>query len=268
MARKRRSFPYPRGGENSRGAGGEGGQGGQGGQQGPGGRTEIPERLLMGESSEVERAKAWWNANGRAILVGVALGLGAVFGFNYWQNYQQTQAENASLLFDRLLDALGDEAVAGNDAAEGGADGEGDAGSASAILAGDLMGEYARTPYAAHAALAVAKAAVEGGDLPRAVEALRWAVENARDGNLRHVARLRLAAVLLAQGEADAVLELLEVEERAQFAARYYELSGDAHLQKGDVDNARGAYQLSLDSLTPGAVGQRLIQLKRDNLGN
>lgn len=139
--------------------------------------------------------------------------------------------------------------------------------------AAELMSDYASTPYAVHAAFALAKLAVDDGDLAPAAQALEWILEHADTGDpvLSHIARLRLASVLLAQSEAGRAIELLrrpaEAGDAAGFAARYDELTGDAHLQNGDSEAARAAYRRGLERLSAGSIGHVLLKLKLDNLG-
>ena len=129
------------------------------------------------------------------------------------------------------------------------------------------MDDFGGTPYAIHGAFALAKFAVEAGDLARAGEALRWVVAHGDDPALAHIARLRLAQVLLADDAAAQAISVLQVNDRAGFAARYHELSGDAHLQAGDKTAARTAYESALEALEDAAGARRIVQLKLDNLG-
>ena len=267
-----------------------------------------PNRPQIARDPELERVRSWWDEHGKAIVAGVVLGIAGVVGFNYWQHYQQTRAEEASVLFERLRNML-EEAEAATEAAteadadtettdqadadtdtttdadadtetetttQADADTEADADpeTSAAIrrLAGDLMADYRATPYAVHGAFALAKFAVDHGDIEGAAEALRWALDNGDDDSLRHIARLRLAMVLLAGGQADEVITLVTVVETAGFTARYQELEGDAHLQKGDADAARSAYRRSLAALPQAALPQAaqeraLVKLKLDQLG-
>jgi tetratricopeptide (TPR) repeat protein len=85
----------------------------------------------------------------------------------------------------------------------------------------------------------------------------------AMDGfdHLKHVARARLAKILLYQGKPEEVLSLLEGQENAAFAARYAEELGDAYVALGRYDEARTSYQAALGEAQP-TVDQGLIQLK------
>ncbi len=219
---------------------------------------------------ELERAKAWWKDHGRAIVGGAVIGLSAVIGFNYWQHHQETQAETASNLFEQLQYLIQTEAEDDADETDE-AETETDSETTAAIqaTADELMSAYASTPYAIHAAFALAKLAVDGGDLDRGAQALEWVLANSEDDGLLHIARLRLASVLLATGAADDAVALLQsqIGETAGFGTRYNELIGDAYLQKGDTAGARSAYEASVEALPPASAERAVLKLKLDGLG-
>jgi predicted negative regulator of RcsB-dependent stress response len=79
--------------------------------------------------------------------------------------------------------------------------------------------------------------------------------------HLKHVARVRLAQVLLYQGKPEEVLSLLEEQENEAFAARYAAALGDAYFALSRYDEARASYQAALGETQP-TVNQGLIQLK------
>ena len=54
-------------------------------------------------------------------------------------------------------------------------------------------------------------------------------MDNSKDTELRHIARLRLARVLIDQGKPDDALKTLS-DAPGAFAARYHEVRGDALL--------------------------------------
>ena len=231
-------------------------------------------KLHFANDPQLERVREWWQQHGRPIIGGLSLGLLAVAGFNFWQHHQQTRGEDASILFERLqaeIETAGEaeaEVEADTDAeAETDTDTDTKATPAVETIAEELMSAYSATPYAAHAAFALAKSSVEDGDLAAAARALRWALDNGKDDTLLHIARLRLASVLLSQDEADEALALLNGANPEGFVARYDELIGDAYLHKGDVANAREAYQRSMEKLPSGADEHALLKLKLDNLG-
>lgn len=207
----------------------------------------------FGGDEGFERAKTFWKQNGRAIITGVVLGVTVIGGYNGWQWWQQRQGERASLLYENLLQAVATNEVAADEVAVG--------------LNNDLRNHYGSTPYAGLAALTMAKRAVEAGNLAAAGEQLRWVLDQSKDQVITHIARLRLAMVMLATPNADAALDLIDAVKPAQFAVRYAELKGDAYVQKNDFIKARIAYKQSQRLLAAGAPNAALLKLKLDSLG-
>ena len=50
------------------------------------------------EEEQVDKIKKWWNSNGKQIIAGAVIGLAGVFGWNYYNDYQDNQALNARTL--------------------------------------------------------------------------------------------------------------------------------------------------------------------------
>ena len=78
-----------------------------------------------------------------------------------------------------------------------------------------------------------AKLQTEGGDLKTAKAQLGWVVEHAGEVELREIARLRLANLLLDDKAYDEALKVLEREPAPNFAGRFHELRGDIHAVQG-----------------------------------
>lgn len=200
------------------------------------------------EEQQVEAIKQWWRENGRAIVAGVAIGVALILGWQAWQQYAVNRSTNASVAYQQML-TLGGEPEAG-------------------IAQGQrLMEEYAGTGYADLAALFVAKLHLDKGDVESAQVTLRSMMDGATEPELGSVARLRLAQLELAQGDADEVLNLLAGDPPPGFASAYAELRGDAHVVKGDREQAARAYDEALAAASSDAVGRGRLQMKRDDLG-
>ena len=200
------------------------------------------------KDEDLERAKALWKENGRSITFGVLLGLSAIAGYNGWEWWQKKQGEEASTLYHNML-AL--------DLAEESATG----------LVSDLQKDYGATPYASLAAFALAKHHVQQGELEAAKSELQWVLDNSKDEGTKHVARLRLGAVMLGLNDADGVIAVASGHLKSEFASRYLEILGDAQVIKGDLEAARQSYEDARQALDGGAI-DNLIKLKLDNLGN
>ncbi|MEX2515947.1 MAG: tetratricopeptide repeat protein [Gammaproteobacteria bacterium] len=202
------------------------------------------------EEEQIEAIKEWWRENGRAVIIGIVLGVGGILGWRGWQSHQEAQAINASAIYQDALAAI-------------------EAGEPDTVRsnAQQLIDDYPKTSYAQFAAMLLAKQAVEDGDLDVAEEQLRWATDNSTDPSLTHTARLRLLQVLLASDKPDAVLAMIDQTGFDRFAAQYEELRGDALLAQGDLGAARDAYKTALTSLPPRSAGRELLEIKLDNLG-
>ena len=199
----------------------------------------------VSENEQLEAIKNWWKANGGAIVTGIAIGLVVVLGWQYWNSHQVSQAEQASLRYDRLSQAL---ERADNDQAR--------------RQAQALLEEYPSSIYAVLAALQLAGQAAQQGATADARARLEWVIDHTDQAELKTIARLRLARVLLAEGRYDDAEAQLKGIDDPSFIAEVEELKGDLYLARNEPDKARTAYQTALTTGRGGA----LVQLKLDNL--
>ena len=205
---------------------------------------------LLSEKEQIDKMRAWWSDYGWYVIGGIVLGAAILFGINYYQSQTVNEEIAASALYDELTEHV----TGGNlEAAE--------------ATAAELDREHGNSAYDAQSKLAMARLYMDKNRDQDAAEALNGLL--AMDGfeHLKHVARVRLAKILLYQGKPEEVLSLLEGQETAAFAARYAEERGDAFVALGRYDDARAAYQAALDEAQP-TVDQGLIQLKLMDLPN
>lgn len=202
------------------------------------------------EQEQIDEIKAWWKDYGRLVILAAALVVLVIGGFQGWRYYRHTQSLAAAALYDQLEQAerAGDRKKV-------------------ADIAGQIVSKHASTPYAAFGALSAARLSYEGRDLAEAKARLSWVVENARREELRDVARLRLAGVLLDEKSYDEALKLLEVKPGESMTGLYADLKGDILLAQGRSADARSAYQLALDRSEAGSPYRATLQLKLDSLG-
>lgn len=207
------------------------------------------------EQEQLSELKAWWTRFGSLVtLVAVAAALASV-GWQAWRWYQNKQSVEAAALY-----AVVQQAVAKDDAAK------------AREAAGQIFEQYGRTAYGDLAALLSAKAQVDAGDLKNAQAQLSWAVERGRDPALRDLARLRLATVLLDQGQPDQAMAQLGAEPVPDFKARFADVKGDILVAQGKPAEARAAYQAAIDGLPREgrevAPLRELLTLKIEALGS
>jgi len=199
------------------------------------------------EDEQVEALKKWWKANGKSVVVGVAVGLLAFGGARYWVDQRTARAEQASLLYEQMMGAV-----------------EAENPEVSSQVASTLLSQFNDTPYAAFAAMAMAKLKFEEDDSQSAITYYHWVLENDADEGLQQIARLRLARVLFEDNRLDEALAELR-EYLPPFKALYEELRGDIFTAQGNMPEARAAYQAALDA--GGTGDDALLQMKLQNTG-
>ncbi len=62
--------------------------------------------MALSEQEQAERLKNWWKKNAAPVLGGVLLGLGAIFGYNWWTAAEEKRREAASDLFAELAESV------------------------------------------------------------------------------------------------------------------------------------------------------------------
>lgn len=197
------------------------------------------------EEQQVEAIKTFWKDYGTSILAGAVIGLGALYGWNWYSDHQVKQAEVASEAFNNVI-AKTDDA------------------NALAAAAADYEKNHSQKGYSALLQLVVAKSAVEAGDLAKAESALKSVVDSKPGEAVEAIATLRLARVQAEQGQVDTALTTLAAVTSEAFAAETAELKGDFLVRKGDLENAKVAYQ---DAVAKGGVNNSpALQVKLDNL--
>jgi len=204
----------------------------------------------LSEKETVEAIRNWWQENGKFIIAGIVLGVGGLVGWNQWQAYEADEAESASAVFEKLIAA-----------AENGS--EYDAKAHAATLAE----QYASTPYALQAHLAMAKFYMDQGESEQAAAELRTLVQDGAPP-ISLIARHRLARVLLYQDKPEEALAVLDVPDAGAFRPRFLELRGDAQFALGRIEEARESWTAAIaEPGDPPLIDMRLVQMKLDELG-
>jgi predicted negative regulator of RcsB-dependent stress response len=210
----------------------------------------------LSDNEREEQLRRWWADNWLWIVGGVALGLGLLAGWQYWQKSRMQSAEHDESSYMAVLDSLSQQQL-----------------DAAAKTAADLRAAHPKSPYADQSDLAIARALVDQRRLDDAAKHLRAVADSSRDPQLRQIATTRLARVLAEQGKHDDALKLLDVAEAGSFAPLYHEIRGDVLAAKGDAAAARQEYDSALAAGTAAnaaegpALDTQYIELKRDALG-
>lgn len=213
-------------------------------------KVEFIVDVYSTEQDQLKALRRWWQENGKAVVGGIVIGLAIIIGGRIWMQHRGAQAETASVQFELMITAL-------------------EQGRTDVALdhSAGLIGQYADTPYAALAALNSAKIKLEQGDNGAARAHLQWALDNAEQDEIRHIARLRMARILFQDGALTRALETLNQTETRSFEASYEAIKGDIFVAMKNFDKARLAYTKALDNLDLKSGDRSLLQMKRDDLG-
>ncbi|MGS0673944.1 YfgM family protein [Shewanella sp. 0m-4] len=197
------------------------------------------------EEQQVDAIKQFWKDYGTSVVVGAVVGLGGLFGWNYYSDYQLAQAEAASESFQALSIQNSEDA-------------------AMLVAAENFAKAHGQKGYQSLLELLVAKSAVEAGDLEKAETTLKTVIATNVDNSIVLIATLRLARVQAEQGQyATAIATLDQITDPASKAQRD-ELKGDFLVRQGDTEKAKIAYQTAVEN--GGTMTSPTLQMKLDNL--
>lgn len=202
---------------------------------------------LYDEHEQGERVRRWIKEYSSAIIIGLILAFGGIFGFRQWQDYRVNQQSLAADHYQVVRQQLANQGP--------------DAAAAELQSMREAVGDAA---YTGLAGMHLASAWVEDGRLAPAEEIYRSILDNGRLESLWPVARLRLVRVLEAQGEHEAALAMLDESAPDGFEAAWAEARGDLLFERGRLQEAREAWEQALARRTADGGNARLLQLKID----
>jgi len=198
-----------------------------------------------------ERVKNWLRENGSAIVMGLVLAFGLMFGFKQWQAWETSKRQQASAEYQVMATLIKSNNI--------------DAAVSNYEV---LKAEFPKSAYTSMAALLMAKARVFSGQFDLAASDLQYAMEHARPDPVKVIARERLARLRLSQGDTEAALKLLdEAPSEVGFEAQFAEVRGDIYVAKGETERAIESYQASLEALEESVGNRDLLKFKLEALG-
>lgn len=202
------------------------------------------------EQEQIAVIKDWWRKYGNLVTTVLLAVLVGIAGLQAWRYYSSQQSTAAATLYSQL-----DTADQSNEPKK------------VQDIATSIVASHGATTYAAMAQLRAAKTLAAGNDLAGAKLRLQWVVEKAKEDEIRDVARLRLAGVLLDEKNPEEALKLLDTKHAPAFDGMYADLKGDILAVQGKRAEARAAYQVALDKSDARSNYRQLIQVKLDAVG-
>lgn len=201
------------------------------------------------EQERIDALKDWWETN-RVVVLGVAgvvvTAIAGYFGWQSWQHSQLVKAESLYKDFTKVVDQ--------RDAAK------------LPAAAAPILEQTGSTFQASSAALLAAKTAFEAKDFATARQNLEWMISKGA-ADLRPIARLRLAQVLLEEKKFDDALKVLDAIKEDSFIALASDVKGDVLMAKGNKEEARLAWQAAVDKAGERSAIKQLAQIKLDSVG-
>ncbi|WP_312581867.1 YfgM family protein [Atlantibacter hermannii] len=202
--------------------------------------------IYENENDQVDAVKRFFAENGKALAIGVVLGIGALVGWRYWTSHQAESAREASLAYQTAVTAIS-------------------ADKPQTLTAVEKFAAENQNTYGALASLEAAQQYVDKNDLAKAEANLQQGLKNTSDENLQALINLRLARIQVQQKQTDAALKTLDAIKGEGWVAIVADLRGEALLSKGDKQGARNAWSKGVESNSSPAL-REMMQMKINNL--
>ncbi|WP_354625181.1 tetratricopeptide repeat protein [Psychromonas sp. MME2] len=199
------------------------------------------------EEQQVDAIKKWWKENGNSLIIGAVVGLAGLWGWRYYNDSVIATQEQQSQAYSTML--LQFEAQ----------NGAKDLTQISAFVNDNISNNYGIL-----AALLLSKEAIQQQNFALAKEQLLQVQKENKFAPLNDVVNLRLARVQVELGEHEAALQTLTLIKSNSFLAKASQEKGNIYLHKGDLQQARGAFQEAIMA-SEGRVDP-ILQLQFDDL--
>jgi predicted negative regulator of RcsB-dependent stress response len=205
--------------------------------------------VYVSDEEQLQKIKDWWKKYGNSVIIVVVAVIVLSFGLRYWQRYKTHNAQQASVIYEQML--LADAAKQPEN---------------FKLFAQHLMDGYSSSPYASFAAMLLARNAVSANDLPKAEQNLQWAIDHAKNRDLRQIARIRAARVLIAENQLDQALALLQKVDDKAYEPIIGEVKGDIYLAKNDKKAALEEYKNAFAAANKIGASSPVLAIKLSQL--
>lgn len=192
--------------------------------------------------------KEWLKSNTLTIILGVALGIGGLWGYGQWQNSQAEQLQAGASEYQQIADVV--ELGALSDATQ---------------MINDYEVQFGGNLFAIKARMLLASKLVEKDQLADAKAQYDAIIASKPDQVMAELAYLRSARLSVSMGELDQAESILSNVQTDAYKTVVEEIKGDLFLARGDSEAAKGSYQLALND-GEGYSGRQIVEMKLANV--
>jgi predicted negative regulator of RcsB-dependent stress response len=210
----------------------------------------MANQLDLEEQEQLDQLKHYWKQYGNMITWVLIAVLGSYAGWNFFQYWQRSQAQQAAAMYDEVERVVQSADMTRIDR-----------------VFGDIKDKFGSTTYAQQAGLLVAKQYYSAGKPDAAKAALSWVVDKSSDPGYQAVARLRLAAILIDSKAFDEALKQLGASFPANFEPLVADRKGDILLLQGKKKEAVAEYAKAYKTFDERTEYRRLVEVKLNSLG-
>ena len=185
-------------------------------------------------SSDEEKLISWFQENYKNILLGIILGLGIGFSYNYYSDTQSNTQFEISSKYEEAIKAYNNNEV-----------------NLILALSDELSKEYPTNAYTTMSNLYAAKIHYINGDLTESKNKLRQIIDNQNDKDLKGIATIRLARLLISEGKYNDAEIVIKKNVNHNTNLLGIELLGDINLAKNQLLQAKSYYMKLLNEDLP-----------------
>ncbi len=179
----------------------------------------------MTEEETLEEIKKWWKKHGTKLLVLLSVIMLSVTAYRYWNWHLEKKAVQASNTYELMVNAYAQNKP-----------------EKVYAYANRLMKMNQHSAYSDAAGLLLAKMHIDAKKFDQADKALSKVIKNSKTPTFKQLAMMRQARVLLAKGQDEAALKLLNENNSSIYSMMIDELKGDIYARLGQYQNAVASY--------------------------
>ncbi len=191
-----------------------------------------------------QMVKEWLSNNWLTIVAGIGLGIGGLWGYGKWQESRVAKGTEAAAEYSQLAVELEASELVDVDG-----------------LIDTYEAEFGANVYTIEARMTTAKKFIEADDLSAAKAQYQELIDSKPDKAIAEMARLRLARLLVAEGDYAAAKTELGLVQSNAYQTIVEEVMGDIYAAEGDISKAQDAYQLALNE-GEGYSGKQIVEMK------